>query len=69
MKCKYKNRKFWCRGYYVDTAGKEAKKISEYIAHQLKEDRLGDLLFFDDNPFGTEEGGVRQGVKTFFKRG
>lgn len=31
LKYKYGNRKFWCRGYYVDTCGKNAKKIQEYI--------------------------------------
>ena len=38
MKFKYRNRNFWCRGYYVDTAGKDAKKIQKYIQDQLKED-------------------------------
>jgi putative transposase len=38
MKYKYRNREFWCRGYYVDTAGKDAKKIKEYIQRQLRED-------------------------------
>ena len=37
MKYKYGNRHFWCRGYYVDTVGKNAKKIQEYIQNQLKE--------------------------------
>lgn len=41
--CK-KNTKFWCRGYYVDTAGKNAKKIQEYIQHQLDEDKAGEQL-------------------------
>ena len=31
---KYRNRQFWCRGYYVDTVGKNTKKIKEYIANQ-----------------------------------
>ena len=39
MKFKYRNRKFWCRGYYIDTVGKNTKKIKEYIANQLKEDK------------------------------
>ena len=39
MKFKYRNREFWCRGYYVDTVGKNKKAIAEYIANQLKEDR------------------------------
>lgn len=52
MKYKYRNRQFWCRGYYVDTAGKNAKKIQEYIRHQLDEDRSLDQLTLDLNdPF------------------
>ena len=38
LKYKFGNRHFWCRGYYVDTVGKNAKKIQEYIQNQLKED-------------------------------
>lgn len=38
LKYKYGNRHFWCREYYVDTVGKNAKKIEEYIRSQLKED-------------------------------
>ena len=41
LKYKYRSREFWCRGYYVDTAGKNAGRIAEYIKHQLEEDRLG----------------------------
>lgn len=44
LKYKYGNRHFWCRGYYVDTAGKNAKKIEEYIRHQLDEDKAGEQL-------------------------
>ena len=44
LKIKYRNREFWCRGYYVDTVGKNKVKIAEYIRHQLAEDKLGDLL-------------------------
>lgn len=36
---KYRHREFWCTGYYVDTVGKNTKKIKEYIANQLKEDK------------------------------
>ena len=39
MKFKYRNREFWCRGYYVDTVGKDKKAIQQYIANQLKEDK------------------------------
>ena len=52
MKYKYKNREFWCRGYYVDTVGKNTKAISEYISHQLKEDELGSqLTLAEPDPF------------------
>ena len=44
LKYKYGNRHFWCRGYYVDTVGKNAKKIEEYIRHQLDEDKAGEQL-------------------------
>ena len=44
LKFKYRNRAFWCRGYYVDTAGKNTKKIAEYIQNQLKEDQLTDQM-------------------------
>ena len=39
FKFKYRNREFWCRGYYVDTVEKNKKAIAEYIANQLKEDK------------------------------
>ena len=39
MKYKYRNREFWCRGYYVDTVGKNTKKIAEYISNQIQDDR------------------------------
>ena len=44
MKYKYRNREFWCRGYYVDTVGKNTTKIKEYIANQLKEDKLTEQM-------------------------
>ena len=37
---KYRHREFWCSGYYVDTVGKNTKKIKEYIANQYKEDKM-----------------------------
>ena len=46
-KFKYRNREFWCRGYYVDTVGKNARKIEEYIRNQLKEDRMAVQLSID----------------------
>ena len=48
----YRNREFWCRGYYVDTVGKNTKKIAEYIQNQLKEDAAADQLTIEDiDPF------------------
>jgi len=58
LKFKYKNREFWCRGYYVDTAGKDANKIKAYIEGQLKNDRMGEQIGFIDklDPFtGSKE--------------
>ena len=55
LKFKYRNREFWCRGYYVDTVGKNTKAIAEYIRHQLDEDKMGEQLTMlgksSDNPF------------------
>ena len=44
LKYKDGNRHFWCRGYYVDTVGKNAKKIEEYIRTQLQDDIAEDQL-------------------------
>lgn len=44
LKYKYGNRHFWCRGYYVDIVGKNAKKIEEYVRNQLQEDIAGEQL-------------------------
>ena len=53
LKYKYGNRSFWCRGYYVDTAGKNANRIKEYIQNQLKEDQMNDQMTLREfeNPF------------------
>ena len=52
MKYKYRNRSFWYRGYYVDTVGKNTKKISEYIQNQLREDEMSEQLTLDfEDPF------------------
>ena len=42
LKYKYGNRHFWCRGYYVDTVGRNEKKIAEYVRNQLQEDIMAD---------------------------
>ena len=56
LKYKYGNRHFWCRGYYVDTVGKNAKKIEEYIRNQLAEDKLNDQISLKEytDPFTGE---------------
>ena len=56
LKYKYGNRHFWCRGYYVDTVGKNAKKIQEYIQNQLREDLEYDQMTLKEyiDPFTGE---------------
>ena len=44
LKYKYGNRHFWCRGFYVDTVGRNRKAIEKYIRNQLKEDHEEDQL-------------------------
>ena len=53
LKYKYGNRHFWCRGYYVDTVGKNEKKIAEYVRNQLQEDLASDQISFKEyiDPF------------------
>ena len=61
LKYKYGNRHFWCRGYYVDTVRKNAKKIEEYIRNQLQEDLEYDQMTLKEyiDPFTGEP--VKQG--------
>ena len=56
LKYKYGNRHFWCRGYYVDTVGKNAKKIQEYIQNQLQNDLEYDQMTLKEyiDPFTGE---------------
>ena len=53
MKFAYRNREFWCKGYYVDTVGKNTAAIKSYIANQLKQDKEMDQisLFDPRDPF------------------
>ena len=53
LKYRYGNRHFWCRGYYVDTVGRNKKAIEEYIRNQLQEDIAADQLTFKEyiDPF------------------
>ena len=53
MKFAYRNRELWCKGYYVDTVGKNTKAIKEYIENQIKIDRESDQISLYDprDPF------------------
>ena len=53
LKYKYGNRKFWCRGYYVNTAGADTRAITAYIQKQLAEDQAMEQLTFKEyiDPF------------------
>ena len=57
LKYKYGNRKFWCRGLYVDTVGRKQKRIEAYIRNQLQEDVMADQLslFEEYDPFTGEK--------------
>ena len=44
LKYRYGNRKFWCKGYYVDTVGRNQKVIAQYIREQLQEDMVCDQM-------------------------
>ncbi len=53
LKYKYGTRSFWCRGYYVDSVGKNSEKIRNYVKNQLSEDKISDQLSFREyvDPF------------------
>ena len=53
LKYKYGSRNFWCRGYYVDTVGRNERVIQEYIKRQLEEDRMHDQISMSEyiDPF------------------
>ena len=53
LKYKYGNRHFWCRGFYVDTVGKNKEAIQQYIKDQLNEDIMADQISFKEytDPF------------------
>ena len=56
LKYKYGNRHFWCRGYYVDTVGRNEKAINEYVKNQLQEDIMADQISIKEytDPFTGE---------------
>ena len=53
LKYKYGSRNFWCRGYYLDTVGRNERVISEYIKTQLENDRMTDQISISEyiDPF------------------
>ena len=57
LKYKYGNRQFWCKGYYVDTVGRNKKAIQEYIKNQLQEDIASDQISLQEyiDPFTGEQ--------------
>ena len=57
LKYKYVNRHFWCRGYYVDSVGKNQKQIEEYVRNQLQEDIMEDQISMKEyiDPFTGEK--------------
>ena len=57
LKYRYGNRHFWCKGYYVDTVGKNKRVIEEYIKKQLQEDIATDQISIKEyvDPFEKEE--------------
>ena len=56
VKYKYRNREFWCKGYYVNTSGKNSNQIAEYIRNQLKEDWLGKQLTISNMTLFKKQG-------------
>ena len=56
LRYKYGNRHFWCRGYYVDTVGRNEKVIQEYVRNQLQEDVAADQISLKEftDPFTGE---------------
>ncbi|MCI7097038.1 MAG: IS200/IS605 family transposase [Clostridiales bacterium] len=56
LRYKYGNRHFWCRGYYVDTVGRNEKAIQEYVRNQLQEDVAADQIRLKEftDPFTGE---------------
>ena len=56
LKYQYGNRHFWCRGYYVDTVGRNEKAIREYVRNQLQEDMATDQISLKEfkDPFTGE---------------
>ena len=56
LKYKYGNRHFWCRGYYVDTVGRNKAAITKYIQNQIQEDQIAEQISMKEyiDPFTGE---------------
>ena len=56
LKYRYGNRKFWCKGYYVDTVGRNKAVIQKYIREQLQEDQIAEQMTLKElvDPFTGE---------------
>ena len=57
LKYKYGNRHFWCRGYFVDTVGRNKTAIQKYIQNQITEDRVVEQISMKEyiDPFTGEQ--------------
>ena len=57
LKYRYGNRHFWCRGYYVDTVGRNKNAIAKYIQKQLQEDQIAEQISIKEymDPFTGEQ--------------
>jgi len=56
LKYKYGNRQFWCKGYFMDTVGRNKEAIAKYIREQLQDDIVADQLCLKElvDPFTGE---------------
>lgn len=49
LKYKYGNRRFCCRGYYVDTIGRNNYAIKNHIKNQIQEDMMQDKMSVNEH--------------------
>lgn len=69
LKYRYGNRKFWCKGFYVDTVGRNKKVIENYIRNQLQEDIVADEISMEEylDPFTGEKNKKRKKKEYTFR--
>ncbi|ELH4409927.1 IS200/IS605 family transposase [Staphylococcus pseudintermedius] len=68
LKYRYGDRKFWCKGFYVDTVGRNRKVIEEYIRNQLQEDIVAEkrtMMEYIDSFTGEENKRLRKKIEPF----